>query len=62
MIVCIKTMSGLDAGDLYYLSPTTAGAITTTAPTGSGQAVTRVGEGATATDFSIQVEPPILLV
>ena len=62
VIVGIKTMSGLDAGDLYYLSPTTAGAITTTAPTGSGQAVTRVGEGATATDFSIQVEPPILLV
>jgi len=62
VVVGIKTMSGLDAGDLYYLSPTTAGAITTTAPSGSGQAVTRVGEAATATDFSIQVEPPILLV
>ena len=58
----IKTMSGLDAGDLYYLSPSTAGAITTTAPSGSGQAVTRLGEAATTTDFSIQVEPPILLV
>ena len=62
VVVGIKTMSGLDAGDLYYLSPTTAGAITTTAPSGSGQAVTRVGEAATTTDFSIQVEPPILLV
>jgi len=62
VVVGIKTMSGLDAGDLYYLSPTTAGAITTTAPSGSGQGVTRVGEAATTTDFSIQVEPPILLV
>ena len=55
-------MTSLDAGDLYYLSPSTAGAITTTAPSGSGQAVTRLGEAATTTDFSIQVEPPILLV
>tara|TARA_R100001594_G_scaffold39437_1_gene71126 strand:+ start:77 stop:604 length:528 start_codon:yes stop_codon:yes gene_type:complete len=62
VVVGIKTMSGLDAGDLYYLSPSSAGAITTTAPSGSGQAVTRVGEAATTTDFSIQVEPPILLV
>ena len=62
VVVGIKTMSGLDAGDLYYLSSSTAGAITTTAPSGSGQAVTRLGEAATATDFSIQVEPPILLV
>jgi hypothetical protein len=62
VVVGIKTMSALDAGDLYYLSPSSAGAITTTAPSGSGQAVTRVGEAATATDFSIQVEPPILLV
>ena len=62
VVVGIKTMSALDAGDLYFLSPTTAGAITTTAPSGSGQAVTRLGEAATATDFSIQIEPPVLLV
>ena len=54
-------MSSIDPGDLYFLSPTTAGAITTTAPTGSGQAVTRVGEGATSTSFSIYVEPPVKL-
>ena len=42
-------LSGLDAGDLYFLSPTTAGAITLTPPSGSGQAVTRVGEAATTT-------------
>jgi hypothetical protein len=62
VVVGIKAMSGLDAGDLYFLSPTTAGAITTTPPSGSGQAVTRLGEAATATDFSIQLEPPVLLV
>ena len=61
LVVGMKTMSSIDPGDLYYLSPTTAGAITTTAPTGSGQAVTRVGEGATSTSFSIYVEPPVKL-
>ena len=59
LVAGMKTMSGIDPGDLYFLSPTTAGAITTTAPTGSGQAVTRVGEGATTAIFSIRVEPPI---
>ena len=61
LVVGMKTMSSIDPGDLYFLSPTTAGAITTTAPTGSGQAVTRVGEGATSTSFSIYVEPPVKL-
>ena len=56
-----KDMTGLDAGDLYYLSPTTAGAMTTTAPTTGGQAVVRLGESSTATKFAIQIEPPILL-
>ena len=56
----VKTMpSTVDPGDIYYLSPTTAGAITTTVPSGSGQSVTRVGEGATTTIFSIRVEPPV---
>ena len=62
VVVGIKTMSGLDAGYLYYLSPSSAGAITTTAPSGSGQALTRIGEAGTTTAFSIQIEPPILLV
>ena len=61
VVVGIKEMTGLDAGDLYYLSPTTAGAITTTPPSGSGQAVVHLGEGSTATEFAIQIEPPILL-
>ena len=62
VVVGIKDMSGLDPGDLYFLSPTTAGAMTTTAPSGSGQAVVRLGESSTATKFAIQIEPPILLV
>ena len=61
LVAGMKTMSGIDPGDLYFLSPTNPGAITTTAPTGSGQAVTRVGEGATSTSFSIYVEPPVKL-
>lgn len=62
LVAGLKTMPGaIDPGDIYFLSATTAGAITTTAPSVAGQAVTRVGEGATATDFSIQLEPPIRL-
>ena len=51
--------STVDPGDIYYLSPSTAGAITTTVPSGSNQAIVRVGEGATTSIFSIRVEPPI---
>ena len=49
IVIGIKTMSGLDAGDLYFLSPSTAGAITLTPPSSAGQAVVRVGEASTAT-------------
>jgi len=61
VVVGLKVLSGLDAGDLYFLSPTTAGAITLTPPSTAGQAVVRLGEAATATDFAIQIEPPIKL-
>lgn len=62
LVAGIKTMPGVvDPGDIYFLSATTPGAITTTPPSTPGQAVTRVGEGATVTEFSIQLEPPILL-
>jgi hypothetical protein len=61
VVIGLKTMSGLDAGDLHFLSASTAGAITKTAPSSSGQAVVRVGESVTTTEFSIQPEPPILL-
>lgn len=52
--------SAIDPGDVYFLS-TTAGAISLTAPTTATEFVTRVGEGATTTELSIQLEPPILL-
>jgi hypothetical protein len=52
--------SAVNPGDVHFLS-TTAGEITTTAPSTAGQYVTRVGEGATTSEFSIQLEPPILL-
>ena len=57
-----KTMPfALDPGDLYYLSPTTAGAITTTVPSTSGQAIARVGEPGTTSIFSIRIDPPVRL-
>ena len=52
-------LSGLDAGDLYFLSPTTAGAITKTPPSSSGHFVTRVGEAATTPSLVVKTEPPI---
>jgi len=53
--------SGLDQGDDYYLSATSAGAITKTAPSSSSQYLTRIGEAAGSTQLIIKLEPPILL-
>ena len=53
--------SGLDAGDEYYLSTASAGAITKTAPSSSDQYLTRVGEAGTSTQLIIKLEPPILI-
>lgn len=52
--------TAIDPGDVYFLS-TTAGEISTTAPSAAGQYVTRVGEGATTTELSIQLNMPIQL-
>ena len=60
-VVGLKTITGLDAGDLYFLSATTAGAKSLTPPSSAGQAVVRLGEAASTTEFSIQIEPPIKL-
>ena len=57
----LKDISGLDAGDLFFLSATTAGAITKTPPSSAGQAVVRVGEAATNTKLSIQIDTPVKL-
>ena len=61
IVIGLKELTGLDAGDLYFLSPSTAGAITLTPPSSAGQAVVRVGEASTATKFAIRIEPPIKL-
>ena len=61
IVVGLKTMIGLNAGDLYFLRPSTAGAITLTPPSTAGQAVVRLGESASATSLAIQIEPPIKL-
>tara|TARA_B100000683_G_C12165396_1_gene421921 strand:- start:53 stop:580 length:528 start_codon:yes stop_codon:yes gene_type:complete len=61
IVVGLKTLSSLNPGDLFFLSDSTSGAITTTPPSGAGKAVTRVGEASTATDFAIHIEPPVLL-
>ena len=53
--------TGLDAGDEYYLSAASAGAITKTAPSSSGQYLTRIGEAGTSVQLIIKLEPPILV-
>ena len=57
----IVTTAGLNTGDLYFLSASSAGAITDTPPTGSGNYLTRVGEAGSTGQFIIKIEPPILL-
>lgn len=49
----ISGLSGLTIGATYYLS-TTAGGITTTAPTGAGQIVQKVGVAISATELSFE--------
>ena len=50
--------SGLDAGELYFLS-VGYGAITTTPPSSSGQYITRVGEAISGASLHVSLEPPI---
>lgn len=52
--VLAGALTGATAGDAYYLSAT-AGAITTTPPSGSGNYVVRVGYAKNATDLHIQI-------
>ena len=61
IVTGLKTLSSLNAGDLFFLSDSTAGAISTSVPSGAGKAITRVGEASTATDLAIHIEPPVLL-
>ena len=61
LVAGMKTMSSIDAGDLYFLSASSAGSIVTTPPTAAGHYVTRVGEAGSTGQFIVKVEPPIEL-
>lgn len=52
----ISGLSGLTAGDRMFLDASTAGAITATRPSGSGNIVVQVGYAKNATDLDIQIE------
>ena len=51
----------LSAFAVYYLDESTAGMLTTTAPTSATQIVQRIGTAVSATSLDIEVEQPILL-
>lgn len=57
----VTGLTGLTAGSIYYLSAT-AGAITTTAPTGTGKIQQQVGIAANTTTLYFEPQPAILLI
>ena len=61
IVAGIVATSGLNAGDQYFLSAASAGAIVETPPSTAGQYVTRVGEAGSTGQFIINAERPILL-
>ena len=61
LIIGLAPSSGLSIGQIYYLSDTSAGAITLTPPSTAGHFVTRVGEAASSAELIIQLEPPVKL-
>lgn len=52
---------GLTAGTVYFLSAATAGKLTTSAPTSTGQYVVRIGKAISTTEMEITIGQPILL-
>lgn len=55
------TTGGLTAGTDYYLDPATAGKITATAPSTTGQYVVKVGRALSTTELDIRIRDRILL-
>ena len=53
--------ASLTKGATYYLHPTIAGGITTTAPVTAGQCVVEIGEALTEQILAINISPAILL-
>jgi len=56
----VTGLSGLTAGSIYYLA-TTAGGVTTTAPSSSGNVVQRIGRAASSSVLIFQPGDPIVL-
>lgn len=56
------TTGGLVFGQAYYLSPTTASFLTSTAPTTVGQTVVQVGIGISTTEILISTNPLVVLL
>jgi predicted RecA/RadA family phage recombinase len=52
---------GLTAGAKYFLSEATAGALTTTAPTSTGDYVCPVGIGLSTTEMKLDIDTDVLL-
>ena len=57
----IIATSGLNFGNEYFLSSSSAGSISETPPSGSGNYLIRVGEAGSTGQFIIKIETPILL-
>lgn len=57
----VLAVSGLDPGEIYFLSTVSAGSITLTPPSTAGQFVTRVGEAGSSVQLCVKPEVPILL-
>lgn len=53
-------LTGLTVGSTYYLA-TTAGTITTTAPSGSGNVVQKIGKAVTMTEIIVSANDPYYL-
>lgn len=53
---------GLTSGSVYFLSSATAGRLTTTAPTATGEYVQRVGRAISSTSLEISIAPHSILL
>lgn len=54
-------LSGLTPGTIYFLSDATPGGVTTTAPSGTGKIVQKVGRSTSATTINFEPSDPIVL-
>lgn len=55
------TTGGLAFGTYYFLDAVTAGKMTSTVPTTTGQCVTLIGIALSTTELELMIQPPILL-